>query len=1007
MGISTGIIFGTPTVARVQTFTVKAVDAYNGPSTKAFTITVNNAPLTIITSTLATGYVTAPYVYKQTLEARGGVPPYSGWTIANGILPPGLALNSSTGVISGTPVTAGNYPFTIQIKDSANISVGKSFNISIALASMVRAVTPINNATNVAPATVSATFSGDMSPATISGGSFTVRRSSNVTRIAAGSSHTVALRDDGTVVAWGSNNAGQTLVPAALAGVVGVAAGGSHTVALKEDGTVVAWGYNERGQTNIPDGLGGVIAIAAGGNHSVALKNDGSVIAWGYNEYGQTTVPAGLTGVTAISAGGAHTVALKRDGTVTGWGDNDCGQATMPSSPYETHLPGTVTWNPASFTATFTPDTMLPADSVIKASLSPGIRNLAGERLPSNASWSFSTAPAVFTIVTTSLPDGYAGSAYSKSLTTKDGKAPYAWSISGGSLPAGLSLDAATGAITGTPAAAGNSSFSVAVRDANNKTASEPLTIAVYAAPSIAVTTLPAGFAGSDYSQAVATTGGKGPYSWSVTSGSLPAGLTLDSINGSISGTPVTSGTGDFTIQLSDAGNVTVSKALAITVNPFVLRNLGDSGNVAVFELTGNFDAKNPDGGINVQPRMAIAKEYIRSHADTFDFVVFLSTFDYALPESGAEGFYLTVKNDVQGINQPIFDNSAQFGSASKLQGTIDLGNVSQLAATPYGPKLDKNVTTLNHELMHRFGAYVRFKNPDGTLNTTLLGKDSAHWSYPLDSQGSIMYGNGWKNNGDGTFTSTSVTSGYSPLDLYLMGMIPKEQVPPMLLIDNPAIDKTRLPQLGVTITGAAKTVTIDDIITAEGARVPDSTTSQKKFNVGFVLLTRAGDNTTAAAQAIEILRKAWAGKFAELTNNIGGVNGVTPSLTVTIDSPPDNATITGPDVSVTASIINSSGAETGVTVNGIAATVTGSRFIVNHVPLQLGANTITVTAMDVNGLTATATRSVTDQTGHYIRIVPNTDSGTAPLKISIHLDAVPVSKTRVPVLSTIFTIQQ
>lgn len=128
------------------------------------------------------------------------------------------------------------------------------------------------------------------------------------------------------------------------------------------------------------------------------------------------------------------------------------------------------------------------------------------------------------------------------------------------------------------------------------------------------------------------------------------------------------------------------------------------------------------------------------------------------------------------------------------------------------------------------------------------------------------MYGSGWKDNGNGTFTYVSKQSGFSPLDLYLMGMISKEQVPPMLLIENPAIDKTKLPKLGDTITGTAKTVTIDDIISAEGARIPDHIASQKQFSVGFVLLSRQGDDTTAAVAAIETLRKSWAGRFAELT---------------------------------------------------------------------------------------------------------------------------------------------
>ena len=119
----------------------------------------------------------------------------------------------------------------------------------------------------------------------------------------------------GTVVAWGAgktNNGnfleyGQSIIPTGLSGVTAITAGDYHTVALKADGTVVAWGGNNLGQTNVPAGLNGVTAISAGlgSRHTIALKSDGTVVAWGSTA---GNVPAGLSGVTAIAAGATFNV---------------------------------------------------------------------------------------------------------------------------------------------------------------------------------------------------------------------------------------------------------------------------------------------------------------------------------------------------------------------------------------------------------------------------------------------------------------------------------------------------------------------------------------------------------------------------------------------------------------------------------------------------------------------------------------------------------------------------
>jgi hypothetical protein len=161
----------------------------------------------------------------------------------------------------------------------------------------------------------------------------------NVVALASGLSHAVALKSDGSLVVWGSDNGwGQLDLPPELTGkkVTAIAAGHNFTLALTADGSVIGWGQGWGYNPSDKDGDGvksgmpisttanPIVAISAMAWHAMALYRDGTVYCWGQNDYGQTptVLPAGVSNVKAIAAGGHHSIALKKDGTIVVWGGN-------------------------------------------------------------------------------------------------------------------------------------------------------------------------------------------------------------------------------------------------------------------------------------------------------------------------------------------------------------------------------------------------------------------------------------------------------------------------------------------------------------------------------------------------------------------------------------------------------------------------------------------------------------------------------------------------------------
>lgn len=184
--------------------------------------------------------------------------------------------------------------------------------------------------------------------------------------------------------------------------------------------------------------------------------------------------------------------------------------------------------------------------------------------------------PGVLTVTTLALAGGNVNAAYSQTLAAIGGVPGYVWSLdpTSNSLPAGLSLNP-LGVISGAPTTAGTALLVVRVTDSVGVVATQPLSLTISPAGvvPIAITSLsplPPGIVGVSYNVSLAATGGTGARTWSVVSGALPAGLTLNASTGQISGTLTTQGTSTFTIRVQDSGNPAQSdqRQFSLTINP-------------------------------------------------------------------------------------------------------------------------------------------------------------------------------------------------------------------------------------------------------------------------------------------------------------------------------------------------------------------------------------------------------------------------------------------------------
>ena len=558
---SSGAIAGTPTAAGTSTFTVQVTDSLSVTSTKAFTLVVVGA-LSITTASLPNG--TVGVAYSQTIAAGGGAPPYS-WSIVAGSSPAGTTLNPTSGALSGTPTSSASFTFTVQVTDSSSNIASKPFTVVIA--------------SGVTIITAPALPNGSVGTAY---------------------SQTLAASGGTPPYSWaitsGSPPAGLALSPA------GVISGTPTAAATSTFAVQVTDSTGAKGSKTFTLTIGSAPTISTGSplpegevgvpySQALAAVSGAPPYTWAVTT---SALPSGLTLSATGAIGGTPGAAGAFSFTVQVTDSNSVSATKALAITIATRVgvatPATLNGGSvaASYSQTLAATGGLPpySWSLVSGALPGGLTLSSGGVISGSpaAAGTFTftasvtdsagaTASQPFTITTATglvissaatLPGAVIATAYSETLRAAGGTPPYTWTLTAGSLPTGLSL-AASGIISGTPTGVGVSSFTAQVTDSASLQTSKQMSIAVELRPSITTSALPNGVAGVAYSQALAASGGTPPYSWSISTGSLPAGLAL-STAGAITGTPSAGGAFTFTVQLSDSLSVTATKQFSITV---------------------------------------------------------------------------------------------------------------------------------------------------------------------------------------------------------------------------------------------------------------------------------------------------------------------------------------------------------------------------------------------------------------------------------------------------------
>jgi len=598
----TGLISGRAASVGSAVFVVRVQDALGTSSTKQFFITTLPPPPPLIIQTVQLPETSAERPYNQRLQATGGVPPYT-WSVASGSLGAGLNL-SADGFISGAAAAAGNNVFTVRVTDAAQQSVTRTLAIIVApadrLAPFGIVETPANGVSlaftangsgwaldNIGVTRIDILVDGQKVADGVYGasrpdvaavwGTFPNARNAgftfsfDTTRISNGS-HILSVRvldaaENATILGQRTINVQNRVLAVASTDLPRGVKGQSYNAQLAAINGTPPYQWTIA-SGSLPPGLSlnasGAISgtPSAFGNFNFTVRVTDSTTAMATANILLTILPdieplriISQGDLTQGSTGVAYSHQLFFAGGVPPrtWSLNT---GSLPPGLALDPVQGTITGTPTipgvyAFTVRLTdsaPTTVTSQE--LRITVIPGpLRILSPEE----------------------LPDGTTGANYSFTLQRAGGAPPYTWRLADGALPPGLSFNTTTGTISGKPVEDGDFSFTIELKDSQPVTTSVTFSIHVELGPLVIVSSgdLTAGKRNTPYTHQLVGSGGRAPYMWSIASGALPAGLSLNEATGVISGTPTALGIATFTVRLTDAasGDV-ISNTLRINITP-------------------------------------------------------------------------------------------------------------------------------------------------------------------------------------------------------------------------------------------------------------------------------------------------------------------------------------------------------------------------------------------------------------------------------------------------------